>query len=100
MKLPARFSFSLFSLFVGCTVAAVLLTVAGLAWRGVGWAIGAGWGLIAWLIAMVIGAGLTWLFLIFARRLASGRSRLLAAKALPRQMPLPAPSISSEGAIE
>jgi hypothetical protein len=97
MKPPARFTFSLFNLLIGCTVAAVLLTVVGLAWRGVGWAQGASWALLAWLLALLIGAVLTGMLLYLARRLASGRSKLLVAA----RQPLPSvPVPVREGATE
>ncbi len=100
MKSPARFTFSLFNLLVSCTVAAVLLTVVGLAWRGVGWAGGASWALLAWLSALLIGAALTWMLLFLARRLGSRRIKLSAAKRPPLQPLPPVPVQAPAGATE
>jgi|GEM_PF-5757338 len=53
-------TFSLRSLFVWCSVAAALLAVVGLGFRGIEWASGASWALLGGLITMFCLALLYW----------------------------------------
>jgi hypothetical protein len=90
----SRFTFSLSGLLLGCAVAAAVLTIAGLAWRGTGWASGAGWAVAAWLVALGVMTGFTGLLLLVAGRLARSRARWMVE--WPRPAAPPAPGRASE----
>lgn len=91
--MESKKSFSLRSLFLWCSIAAALLAVVGLGYRGIDWAVGASWALLAALITMVTISILYWLayyVAVFIDRIVSGvnqRTTPIAQTGTPQPNP-------------